>query len=609
MSLILFLMRYYYFFLFCCCCLLSAPRLYAQQEIKGRVLDKATRAPLAYATIQSGTITTITNENGVFLLKKEDAAQWIRVKYLGYEDDSMLLQGNLDNLSVYLEQIPASLKGVVISVKEDNEPYQLFVEAMKSLSSDSKKSIDSKAYFKSYTTVDEVHPAELFEAYYNIKSNAFSIKDKHLKAGRFLLPKESSFLNLSSLKLMELFQPYNYNNQFLFPYTPFIISKWRQLKRYYAIAIIDKTPTDKDTLIHFRFTARDSVNTFSGELYYSVEQERVEKILLNAKQVTHIPFVSLADSVHNKFSNLSYAIEVGFDLFENKNRLSYMVFNYGFDTKKEEETKHVATNMKLLLYDYGQSFRLPMYRTISNSSDYQLITYFPYNDYFFRRNLAIAESDAEKKVRAIFAATPCYDSRVKNDTIPFLPYKLQLFGEDAKLRFELVNNKPVTHPPRPRHFKSKLNKAEKACGMPVSKVESKATFDSCFFSLVTFLDYDCYTDTTVFNAALLVDYRYTYMLRADSLSLSFFNFMFWISKKRTDNMMQFLALDYGRHCPAEKDMTDWYTYHTIMNEYNDYYTYCKMNTDKRKEWFEHHKMALEQFMKDNKDYQLSQNPK
>jgi hypothetical protein len=595
--------RFFYFIFILSCCLLCASDLYAQQDIKGRVLDKISKKSLAYASVQCGSVTTITNENGLFLLKKEDTSKWLRVKYLGYEEDSVLLPDNSDDLSIYLEQISTALKGVVVSAKEDNEPYQLFVDAIQSLAVDSKKTIDSKAYFKSYTTVDEVHPAELFEAYYNLKSTAISIKDKQLKAGRFLLPRQSSFLNLSSLKLMELFQPFSYNNQFLFPYTPFIITKWRQLKRYYSISIMDKIPTEKDTLIHFRFTARDSVNTFSGELYYFAEQERVEKIILTANNATHIPFVSLADSVHNKFSKLSYSIEAGFDLFQNKNRLNYTVFNYQFDTRKDEETKHIATYMKLFLYDYGQSFQLPMYRPISNSTDYQLITYFPYNEYFFQRNPAIAESDAEKKVRTIFAAIPCYDSRIKNDSIPFLPYKVQVCSAAAKPRFELVNDKAVTHPPQPKNFKAKLNKAEKASGIPVSKVEAKEEFDSSFLSVMTFLDYDCYPDTTVFNAALLFDYRYTYMLRADSLTISFFNFMFWLIEKKTYNMMKYLTIDYGSRCPSKQEMIDWYTYHSIINEYNDYYGYCKMNSKTRKEWFEHHKMVIEQFVKDNSNMQ------
>lgn len=538
--------------------------LKAQHTVKGQVLDSSTKETLAFATIQCDHASTISNENGVFLLKPAKAIHWVVVRYMGYRADTIPVKENTGNLLIYVEQMPSVLNELVVSAREDNEPYKLFASAMKSFRKTSAETSDTKAFFRSYTTVDDVNPAELFEAYYNLKCNAFEVRDIKLKAGRFLLPKQTAFMNMNSLSLIALFKPFSENNAAFFPYTPFKMTTWKHLKRNYAIAILDKTPVENDTLFHFRFTARDPVNSFSGELYCYWKQQKVEKIILKADKATQTPFVSIADSVQNKCTNLTYNIELGFDAFQQKTLLNYVVFNIRFDMSNPTGSKKINTGMKLYLYDYGKSFQLPVLRSNTNKTDYQLITYLPYNEYFFTRNPVIAESNVERNLRTVFASMPCYDSRLKNDSIPFLPNRIEAWSRDWKPNPYLIGSKPIgdSHA-RIKHYKYESKKAE---------------WDSSFVSTMLYLDYDCYPDTIVFNTTALIDYKYSYAIKLDDITIGYLRMYLDMAKISADKMLWEARKKYSSVCPTSEEFVKLYDKYNGAYELDIYNLYCNSNS-------------------------------
>lgn len=558
--------------------------LFAQHIIKGQVADKITKEILAYATVHSLSGSTVTNENGAFLLKATDSVRWISVRYVGYKTETFFVKENSENVLLYLEPIASALNEVIVSAHEDDTPYILFTGAIESFYKTSQKMSDSKAFFRSYTTVDEIYPAEMFEAYYNVKCNSLEIKDAKLKAGRFLLPKQTSFLNMSSLTLIELFKPFLNTKESIFPYTPFTMTAWRHLKRNYSIFILDKTPLENDTLVHFRFIARDSINSFSGELFYFIKKQRMEKIILKAANVATIPFVSIANRVKNKFSNLSYSIEMGFDSFQNKTLLNYIVFNYQFDANSQNQTRHIFTSMKLFLYDYGTKFQLPILHSITNKTDYQLITYFPYNNYFFTRNPEIAENDAEKQLRLAFNSIPCYDSRNENDSLPFLPKRIEHWTKDWKPDLQLVGNTPIgdSHA-RLKHYKYEGKKAE---------------WDSSFASTMLYLDYDCYSDTLIFNTSALIDYKYSYLLNPDSVTIGYFAMYLDMSKIAADKMLWEARKKYSTRCPTEEEAIELYDKYNSSYELDIYNLYCNSNSKMKLTFYP----SLKRLVKSNLKY-------
>lgn len=103
-----------------------------------------------------------------------------------------------------------------------------------------------------------VFSSQIFEAYYNVKCNSFEVQNGKLKVGRFLLSKQTSFLNMSS-SLIEMFKPFMNSNESVFPYTPFTMTTWRQLRRNYSISILNKTPLERHSLTFSIYTnKRDS---------------------------------------------------------------------------------------------------------------------------------------------------------------------------------------------------------------------------------------------------------------------------------------------------------------------------------------------------------------
>lgn len=551
--------------------LLQPFSLPAQYILRGQVLDKVSKEELIYATVYFKNFSTVTNEDGNFLLKANEPITWVGISYVSYKPDTIQVDTSGKFINIQLVPSLKSLNAVTVFAKTNDDRYKLFYEAIESFHIRGGKKIQSKAFFRSYTTVDSVNPAELFESYYNLKCSSLGVYDSKLKAGRFLLPKQTSFLNMSSISLITIFNPF-INNEAVFPYAPFASESWRQLKRNYIISIKDRTPYPNDTLVQFEFKARDSINTFSGVLFYWIKAKCPEKVILFGNNVTAIPFYSIADSANHKFTNLKYHIEMGYNSFKSNIVFHYIDFNMEFDLKgKDELNKHIYTSMKLLLYDYEKEFQLPVFRSITTKTDYQQITYFPYNDYFFIRNPVIEENAHEKNLRKTFDTISCYDSRKPNESIPFIPNRIEEWSETWSPNLKLVGTKPNNI------SRGRLKKYETDIQKP--------TWDSSFASTMLYLDYDCYPDTIVFNSTALIDYKYSYILKADSITEGYFRMYLDVAKLAAQKMLFSARKTYAHKCPSEEEITKLYDYYNNSYEQDMYNLYCNSNSTRRKMFY------------------------
>jgi hypothetical protein len=543
-------------------------QLFAQYKIQGTVVDKYSLEPLPYATVYAGLQSALTNEQGQFILLSDKKIEWVAARYLGYQTDTSYITLGAKNVQLKLNRNQKKLNQITVSAKEDKEPYKQFIKALRS--SNNTNTIRSKSFFRSFTLVDEQFPAELFEAYYNIDYSKQKIQDLKLKAGHFLLPKQTSFLNISSTAILEIFEPFSYSDGSIFPKTPLSALYWRPLKDEYKIQMLTLYESTTDTLIQFTFKGRDTINTFSGSLFFNTNKNIITKINLHANNVTNIPMRPLTDSTNNQFKNLSYDIEIGFETFKNQQAPKYILMDLNFDKISNQNINHLTTSLKLVFYDYEQSFQLPIFRSIVNLSDYQQIAYFPHNAYFFERNTILLESERELDLKKRFDSIPCFNSAIKNEDIPFLPKRYLTYTDNFNVDMNLISDKPNPL----SHHRNKNYKYE----------AKKALWDSVFGATLIYLDYDCYHDTVVIETTPMLDYNFSYLVRntsnpKDTIANDYLKMFLEISKLGTSRTVWEAKQRFGKECPTEENMLKLYDKFNQGCELDIYNLYCNANNE------------------------------
>ena len=540
--------------------------LFSQQLINGVVVDAETNLKISYATVNFKKSSALTNVDGEFILKSNDTINWVIVKSIGYKTDTIFINDSMLYIQVRLKKIPRLINEITIQAESNNERFIIFSEAIHYLKKKFEKSMNVKSFFRSYTLVDSNRPAELFEAYYNVECDKYGIHNPHLKAGRFIVPIETSFFNMSSLSLIENFNPLYDDYQDIFPSSPFKNEDWRLIKENYKLQILDKTPvSDGDTLLHFKFTSKLPSKSFSGELYYHNSTHYIERIVLTIDNADKIPLSSIKDSSSNKISNLIYNIEIGFDYVKDKARYKYIVFNYEFNMSSPKQKNHIFTSMKLLFYDYGSKFQTPIIRSIISQTDYQKVAFYPYNEYFFERNPVILENEAELKIIKKFKDIPSYDSKIKNYySIPFLPHIVEEWYADWSPNIDLVSKFSIPK----AHYRLKYYKDDRL----------KNDWDSSFASTMLYLDYDCYPDTVVFQTNALFDYKYSYSLNQDSVSMDYFKMYFEITKIASYHLLWTLIKKFRNKCPSEKEVLKIFDKINMSFENDINTTYTNLNS-------------------------------
>ncbi|RFM27518.1 TonB-dependent receptor [Deminuibacter soli] len=100
--------------LFTFCCLFIAAGAYAQQTIRGTVLDAQSREPLEQALVQYGNASVTTNKQGVFEISGS-AISHITVSFIGYQPQQVMLGPQQRTVLVQLQRGAPNLGDVVVN--------------------------------------------------------------------------------------------------------------------------------------------------------------------------------------------------------------------------------------------------------------------------------------------------------------------------------------------------------------------------------------------------------------------------------------------------------------------------------------------------------------
>ncbi|MDX5419365.1 MAG: TonB-dependent receptor [Hymenobacteraceae bacterium] len=189
--------------------LLLQPLLsHAQQQINGQVLHAQTRQALEGVTITANTgEQTLSNTMGRFSLNVPGQTQQVFISHLGYEPDTILVNGTQSgiDLQVYLQPLAASLSEVIVTGYQSNRPFLETAGALSVIDREVMQRFDESSLVRAVNTVPGVRMEERATASYRLSirgsslRSPYGIRNVKVYLGEIPLTESNGITNLNLL--------------------------------------------------------------------------------------------------------------------------------------------------------------------------------------------------------------------------------------------------------------------------------------------------------------------------------------------------------------------------------------------------------------------------
>jgi hypothetical protein len=396
---------------------------FSEITIEGRLLDKKSNNPIAYAHIYNKTTAkgTISNLEGYFKLNIKSLSDIVQISMIGYKNTQLFLDSKHNFYQVYLEESMLLLKEVKVIAEDKSYLYDLLNDCKKHQST----AIDtSKVYYELKSFVDS-QQVELVECFYNGTLSGYDLEDLELKYGRIALQTQNKklFVSVETSRVISMMKLFD-RNQYL-PYSPLELSK-RKLKKQYFLNLENKYYNDNhDSIYIVKFSPKDTFhNCFNGQVWINYSKKSIVKIKLICLNASEHPFQPISAS--DNIKNVDMEITKTFQDINGKMFFKHIDFMYHITYKNRENNVYkVSTNAVLYSYDHNTCFSFPYFQfasistystdwtidLVSNTfdsvpvntfssyilSDYLKINAMPYNEFFWENNEELKLNEEQNK--------------------------------------------------------------------------------------------------------------------------------------------------------------------------------------------------------------------
>lgn len=490
----------------------TAPSKYT---IEGRVLDKKSSTPIAYASIYNQTTGkgTISNDEGYFKLEGQAPPDSVFVSFVGYERAVLPLQNRARFFEVYLEE-NAQLLGEVTVVADNQAWLYDLLAACKSKASKAK--MTAKAYYGLKSFADG-HQVELVECFYNSRLEGYDLEELSLKTGRIAVQpwNRRFFVSKESWRAILMLKVFDENEYF--PKSPLELSR-RELKKAYYLDVSKKyRDENRDSILVLDFVPKDTLGGFfKGQIWVNFSQKHVLKINLECADATVHPFLPLFGIDNIQKVDLQFTKT--FETIRGQTFFKHIDFAYQVTYKsRDAKTYAIATSAVLYAYDFGKSFLLPKFDfAFEKLDDYRKISAIPYNAFFWKHNEEWRLNDQRNENEAFFT----HPESMTNETA-FSPNRYFKYGF-------------LEHPYR-LWSRERIRLSE---AVPPEGADTRPLLEKPYeLSVKLFLDVNLYSDTLQYVTATLIDpYESHYRLPMTDTALCFINLYFDLVEMERRNL-------------------------------------------------------------------------
>lgn len=355
---------------------------FSQNKIEAVVFDPVKNQPVQYAKvrIQNNNSGVLTNSEGSFRIDHSEKDSLV-ITHIFYPKKIINPNDFASNDTIFLYQKVQEI--VEVTVTGDKEKlYNLIIACKKNLSKMDKS--ESRAFLSLESYSDQV-PLEMIQAYYNAEINSNGINDLKLKTGRIgLSPQDNQyFVSLGTTNVL-LRSKLLYSKKNKLPLSPLQVSK-RKLKKLYRIKFVSmENGLHKYNLVPKKIKEQ----LFEAFLYIDKVKERIHRIEYIVDDLIQSPFVPINQT--DSIDSINIKIAYNYEYNDTKGKLDNIEMKYNFLYQNQVAERKINSHCLLLLYDDKSLFKIPLGTFNSNSSsDYEKITYQPFNRLFWENNEVI----------------------------------------------------------------------------------------------------------------------------------------------------------------------------------------------------------------------------
>lgn len=371
--------------------------VFSQISIEGIIYDDLKKEPVEYAKIRvlnknSG---VITNTDGYFKMNLNEK-DFLIISHMLYPNVTISSSHFKFHDTLFIHQKIQEIQEVIV-IGSKNEVYDLIIAARKNLKKT--EEFKSKAYLSFESSSDQT-PLEMIQAYYNASINSNGPNELLLKNGRIglSLHKDQYFVSLSTTKvLLENNLLSSKNN--LLPTSPLQVSK-NKLKKLYKIRLVSV----ENGLHNYHLIPNQTIINepiFEAYIHINKIEQKIHRIELISKSLKKVPLIPI--NQNDVIDSFNIQLTYNFNYSDSIGRLDNIELKYDFVYQDECLRRRIDSKCLLLFYDNESLFKLPkgIYNSTS-TSDYEKITYQPFNDFFWKNNEIICPSKKDLENEKFF---------------------------------------------------------------------------------------------------------------------------------------------------------------------------------------------------------------
>jgi hypothetical protein len=491
-------------------CALSAQILKWPSIVEGRVLNKETKEPIAYANIYNKTfqVGTISNTDGYFRISVNGPSDLIFISIIGFKKQVLLQENKIMFYTIYLEESVQLLNEVRIVAPDDSYLFKLLDECKNTASKTNKA---AKAYYELKSFVNDKQ-IELVEGFYNADVQGCDLTALNMKVGRFALKKYGNrlFTSQESSKAVTMIKMFRQNSYF--PQNPLDLSRYK-IKKYFYLELNKKYRNDDlDSIYVIGFRPKDSSGAFfNGQIWINPLKKHIIKITLNCSNCRIHPFLPLFST--DSLTNVDIRITKTFKEFNEEIFFNHIDFNYHIDyiSRRKENNYSYAISTKAILYayDYDNIFTIPKFEFADeNMRDYNKINAMPYNNFFWKKNDEFRLNDDKNQNQQFFNENEANSNRT-------------LFAGNTSTKVSIFESPFIPWSENRILLREIVPDSLKNLG------QSNLKSDQYNLSVKIFMDINSYADSTnILTATIFDPWDSYYHLSMDNSTICFINIYF-----------------------------------------------------------------------------------
>ena len=380
----------------------------AQYAVRGTVLDKETREPLPFVSIQvlGTTNGTASNANGEFTLVLKELPRTLVFSELGHLRDTMRVTQASYTTPLQIAMAQASV--VLPEVKVNSYPFQLVEKAFRTLQNSYSRKFYGKAYYRQLTRISN-EPTELQEVVWNVKSNPARIEGTAIEQGRYAAKQAATAFSNFSIYTRS-YGLYDANADS----TKSLALLSANTVKNYILELKGLLDQDSTTIAEISFETRPEINyQSSGTIWINIETNKIVRYKMMQPN-----FTVKSSNPNQKFKNPKLSVDMVFQPSDDAlvSPLDHMQVDLTADLVTGTKTGTVPLSVTSFTYFYDTSTKptnVRYARPSLDDRDLETIRSIRYDPEFWANNPVVQRTPVEDEVVASFEKKGAFGTMVK----------------------------------------------------------------------------------------------------------------------------------------------------------------------------------------------------